>query len=210
MKDCIEDMDTIRFGLLQDYLSALRRHETPDPASVEAWEAFYRLCSGIIASTFRSRDRHEADLGDYAQEIWMVLIERFGRIRFDAKRGRLEGLIRSSIRHAFIDLVRREARKCTTSLPVDWEDRLESRDDDPRAALVRKDSRMIVNEVIEKMSALMPLRDFRVFWLRNIAEKGVQEIADELGMTPEQVRIQDHRARKKFLRHLRTRYDLSE
>jgi RNA polymerase sigma factor (sigma-70 family) len=205
-----EDDDAILFGLLQDYLSALRRHEAPDPAAAEAWETFYRLCSGIIARTFRSRNRDGAHYGDYAQEIWTILIERFGQMRYDAKRGRLEGLIRSSIRHASIDLARREARRKMPALPTELEEWVASRDDDPEAALIKKDFQTIVNSVIERMSALVSPRDFRVFWLRNIAEKGVQEIAAELGMSPEQVRIQDHRVRKKFLRHLRTLYDVTE
>jgi RNA polymerase sigma factor (sigma-70 family) len=198
------------FGLLQDYLLSLQRRESPSPASVEAWEEFYRLCSSIITSTFKLRDRREVDLGDYAQEIWMILIERLGRMRYDAKRGRLEGLIRSSIRHAFIDLLRRQARKSMQALPVAWEERVEGRDDDPKEILLRKELKMIVDDVLKKMSDRVPLRDFRVFWLRNIAEKGVQEIAEELGMSPEQVRIQDHRTRKKFLHYLRNLYDLPQ
>ena len=74
--------------------------------------------------------------------------------------------------------------------------------EDPRTALDRAHAVDAVRQAIERLRETTSATMYAVFQLRQVQDLSVTEVAQRLELTPIQVRVYDHRARRKLAKIL--------
>lgn len=107
----------------------------------------------------------------------------------------------TAVRNAAIDTLRRTASRPT--VPIDQSPPLESDDDNTETLQERQQT---YEAVIRLSRKALNSRQFEIFELHDIKGLGYEEIAEELGMTQENVRVTLSRARKTIRELYRKKY----
>jgi RNA polymerase sigma factor (sigma-70 family) len=158
------------------------------------WSHFFDYCDRVIVTALARQPIQAADREDCRQEIWVDLLRtRLTRFRD----GSLVAWLETLARNKAIDKLRWSSRHPvgfaneTIELAVVDSSRRgsEDRDSAVRAALAQ------LEEQIDR-------RSFTVFFIRSTERLPFGEIADALGLTPEQARARHHRAKVRFCRIL--------
>lgn len=127
-----------------------------------------------------------------------MIVLRLRLFRYDPSRGRLHDWLITLARHTLADMARRPGRPRPESLDTRAEARLLGRDLDPATAYERRRIRELVRTVLRELREEVSDRSYQVLNLRRIEGRPVREIAARLNLTPEQVRVRDHRMRLRF------------
>jgi RNA polymerase sigma factor (sigma-70 family) len=173
--------------------------EGPGEADRANWGHFFDYCDRVIVAALARQPIQAADREDCRQEIWVDLL-RTCRSRFHG--GSLVAWLKTLARNKAIDKLRWSSRhpvgftNTTIGLAVVDSSRPSSDDRDSavRAALAQ------LEEQIDR-------RSYTVFFLRSTERLPFSQIADALGLTPEQARARHHRAKVRF-RLILTRQEL--
>jgi RNA polymerase sigma factor (sigma-70 family) len=197
-----DDIDPDLLRRTQAYLEVRSRRLSPAPELIEAWEQFFRIYAPLIGRYVGAHRLSEADRNDCIQETWREIIARLPRFRLDPGRGRLRTWIYAVARNKVVDVVRRRSRHPIGSLDHELEATLSDLPNfDPAVHFERRRTQAIVRGMLVRLSRRVSPRNYRVLYMRWIEERTVPEIAEALGLTPEQVRFRHHRA-KQALRRL--------
>jgi RNA polymerase sigma-70 factor (ECF subfamily) len=182
---------------------------TQSPAACEArkaaWDHFYNHCISIIQTCSSIRRLAEADREDCMQEVMTEIVRRFGDGHAEAPQADVKGLLLTLSRNKAADIVRRKYRKPETpfddgaggSVPAGSRSRPDSID--------RSDAVSLVWEALTCLDLEVPMTSYLAFYLRTIEDWSIPEIAELLGLTPEQTRVRCHRVKKRFAEILAAR-----
>ncbi len=141
-----------------------------------------------IRASLASQRLQEADRQDCAQETWLAILE--GRPS-GFRGGDLKAWAATIARNKAMDLFRRTSRRPTQVLQEDIQD----------GSGDKKDVDDLSWRIWCALADLEPLvhpRRFLVFFLRSFEGWSFREIEDNLGLTAEQARLQNHRVLRKF------------
>jgi RNA polymerase sigma factor (sigma-70 family) len=169
-----------------------------DPRLVGVWDQFYAYCFAIINECPGVRRLSFADREDCVQDVMTEIVRRFGAPRTEAPPPHLDSWIRAVSRNKAADLVRRRTRKPEVFFDDGSGDAVL---DDPPPGEGGPGHREYISLVWEALLSLdheVSATSYLVFYLRNIENWDVPEIAELFQMTPEQARARCHRVRKKF------------
>jgi RNA polymerase sigma-70 factor (ECF subfamily) len=140
----------------------------------------------------------EADLTDFLQEVWTELIKTLRSFRYDRERGRFSSWLYRVVRSKAIDLLRRRTRRPPLNLSSVSQEAIESREDDPATACERNNQQEQVRQVLTQLRQEVSPNNYRLFYLRWIEGRSMEEIGAALGLAPKQVRFRHHRLKRKF------------
>jgi RNA polymerase sigma-70 factor (ECF subfamily) len=181
---------------LRAYLECRSRHVDPPPPLVEAWDRFYDLYTPRIRAFFRRFRLSAADREDCLQDVWSKVLTRLTEVPYDPRRARLSPWLITVARNLAIDALRRR-RRLAAEL---YEEAFAVVDagPGPDAACDRLALQARVRDVLTELSARAPAVSFQVLYLHAIDGRTNAEVAETLGLTPEQVRFRLHRMMRKF------------
>lgn len=148
-----------------------------------------------VGSVYSLRD---GDLDDYMQEAWLAILTALAEGRYDGHSGRLSSWLRVVARNRAVSFHRRRWRNHNgvVEIPLDL---LQCRlSEDPATLLDRSCDIEWVREALEILERRLSPVSYAVFYLRQIQQRRVEEVAARLKLTREQVRVYDHRARRKL------------
>lgn len=168
-----------------------------DEARIE-WERFYQHCDATIrrfASTFRGRG---VDVDDCTQEVWTDLIGNLPDFKMDATRGQFNSWLYTIVRSKATDILRRQGRRTMTELSPAVMARAVATDVGPSELLDRQSDRESLHKAMAKLQEIASDSSYRVLHLRYIDGWNVQQVADALGFSREQVWVREHRMKRKL------------
>jgi RNA polymerase sigma factor (sigma-70 family) len=178
---------------IRDFLAHRERGRPPTQEQELAWTAFYRSYSCKIRKYAFSCGATEDEIGDCAQEVWTELLLRLRTFQLDPVRGKFDSWLFRIVRGKAADIHRHKRRAPQTGSDV-WA---------PAAAPHANPARRL--EDVEMLTlAWEHLRrrlsecNFRVLQMRLLEERPVNEVAEKLGLSPEQVWYRYHRARREL------------
>jgi RNA polymerase sigma factor (sigma-70 family) len=173
------------------------------------WERFYHRCDATIrrfAATFRSRG---VDVDDCTQEVWADLIRSLPQFKLDSTRGRFDSWLYTIVRSKATDILRRQNRTSTTELSPAVMARAATSEVDPSEILDRQSDRDSVQGAMKRLEEVASESSYRVLHLRYIAGWSVQQVADALGFSREQVWVREHRMKRKLRELLADHFEAS-
>lgn len=184
--------------LAGQYLRSRADAVSPSVEARASWEQFYTRCDAAIrrfARTFRTRG---VNVDDCTQEVWADLMTSLPDFRMDAARGRFTSWLYTIVRSKATDMMRRQARRPAASLSPVLASQLIATDPDPAAILEQKSDRESLRSAMAELRAVASESSYRVLHLRYIAGWDVQQVADALGFSREQVWVREHRMKRKL------------
>ena len=157
-----------------------------------------QTCDDTIRRVGAFYSLRAADLDDFMQDAWLAVFNALAGGRYDPRRGRLADWLHIVARNRAVTFFRRRWRvqSGVVEVPLDL---LECRlAEDPQALLDRSCDIQQVQEALGLLEQRVSPLCYAVFYLRRIQQCAVGEVASNLGLTREQVRVYDHRARRKL------------
>ena len=195
-----EKTDNRLLWLTQEYLERQLRGVAPDSLMVHAWDRFYCIYDEGIRRFALSHGLSESDLDDCTQQVWHAVLAELRKFQPDPKRGRFRTWLYTLVRNKATDLIRRRARDNAQNL-----DRLQGTKQEPQSRErqpIESTELDWTKELLRRL--LLQLRkdvsdaNYQVFYMRRFQQRPIDDVARKLGLTPEQVRVQQHRMQRKF------------
>ena len=180
---------------LRAYLECRSQNVDPSSPLAEAWARFYDLYAPRIRAFLRRFGLPEADREDCLQDVWSKVIAHLAGLTYDPRRARLSTWLLTVARNRAVDAIRRRRRSAD---PIEDPTVIVDSGLGPAADYDRLSTQDRVRIVLTELSAEVSSLSFQVLYLRTIEGCTTAEVADTLGLTPEQVRFRFHRAKHKF------------
>ena len=180
----------------QAYLEFLSRGHDPPPALAAAWDRFYDCYVPRLRAVLSGWHLTVAEREDCLQEVWLSVISHLGQFRPDPSRACLSTWLTTLARNKATDVLRR--RHPAEDLLRDAADVRLDTSPDPAADCERHEMQCQVRGVLAELAARVSARSYQVLYQRRIEGRSVPEIAVALGLTPDQVRLHDHRMMQRF------------
>jgi len=160
-----------------------------DPANEEVWREFDTRYRPIILGFAVKLGLSDEDAADVAQDTLARFVQEYRAGRYDRTRGRLRSWIIAIVKFRVSDLrrkraLRREARGESAMLDLSEDSELDSLWDEQRRHVLLQQA---IAELRE--NTRLNERTIRAFELYAIAGRPVDEVAAELGSTPNDVYI---------------------
>ncbi len=188
----------------QQYLRSLSDEQEPDDHLLEAWEEFYELYTGLIRRFIVARGIRGADVDDCIQDVWTSIAKGLGEFQHPVERPGLRAWLYTVVRSRASDLMRTNKRLGERGLSDSMLAAYEPSepDADPAALCEREWDRMMVRTVMEELRPEVSDVNFQVLHARLIEGREVEDVADDLKISREQVRYRQHRMLRKLKRKL--------
>lgn len=181
-----------------EYLRLCAESRSPNETTRVEWERFYRHCDATIrrfAGTFRGRG---VDVDDCTQEVWADLIRSLPHFKLDSPRGRFDSWLYTIVRSKATDILRRQDRRPTTDLSPAVMACVTTSEADPSEILARQSDCDLVQRAMKRLQETASESSYRVLHLRYFAGWNVQQVAESLGFSREQVWVREHRMKRKL------------
>jgi RNA polymerase sigma factor (sigma-70 family) len=177
---------------VQHYLTAAENGQPAAADAEAAWNAFHKLCSRKIRSFAVTCGATAQDIADCIQEVWTELLVRLPKFRLDPKRGQFDTWLFHIVRGKTADQRRAHKRRLlqqnSDALPTLW-------DHHPSAARTVEEAELFALACAELRKRLSGC-NYRILQMRLVENRPVAEVAQQLGLSQEQVWYRYHRARR--------------
>ena len=180
---------------LHAYLDCRSRNVDPPAVLSQAWDDLYAAYTPRIRAFLRRYRLSDDDREDCLQDVWGELISHLADRRHDSRRGRLSTWLMTVARNKAVDTIRRQ-RYCAR--PLEDATMIVDPSSDPPTAYALASTEAQMRSVLTELSAQVPALNFQVFYQRTVEGRSGAEVADALGLKPNQVRFRLHRTRRKF------------
>lgn len=193
---CPPDSDAELCLQLRSYFQYRSRNLVPPPSLVEAWDRFYDDYTTRIRAFLGRFRLPEADREDCLQDIWSEIVAHLADLPYDPRRARLSTWLMTVARNRAVDALRRR-RRMPTRLAGSAASVMDT-DPGPVVACERLWTQARVQDVLTELSLQSPTLSFQVLYQRAIDGRTSAEVADTLGLTPDQVRFRLYRMKQRF------------
>jgi len=176
----------------QRYLTQRANGQPPRHDLEAAWLLFFDFYSHKIRKYAFKCGVAEEDIADCTQEVWTELLVRLPAFQLDASRGKFDSWLFHIVRGKTVDLHRchkhrlLQANSCTLQTVIDHH---------PNHAQVLEEEEMFTLAWDQLRKALSEC-NFQLLQMRLLEQRPVAEVAEELGISHEQVWYRYHRARR--------------
>jgi RNA polymerase sigma factor (sigma-70 family) len=201
------ERDQIEQGLVRDakaYLDERAQGMTPSFLLSEAWDHFFAYGSSVIRGRLRARGLSREDHDDCEQEFWVAVVTQLRRSGYESARAGLRTWLSAIARNKSADVIRRRIRPHPLTLNETATTQIPGREADPASVYERKEEKDLMHKALAALSQLVADRSYQVLLLRSIEELDVSEVAAALGLTLDQVRYRDCRAKQELRRLVET------
>ncbi len=164
----------------------------------DSCSAFVRSCDEAIRRVGVMHALPPSDLDDFVQDAWLAVLKALDCGGYDPRRGRWNDWLFIVARNRAMTFFRRRSQTQSRVVQVPLE-LLESRwCQDPSWLLDRRCDVETVRGALDALQQRTSPMTYAVFYLRQMRQFGVEQVAATLSLTREQVRVYDHRARRKL------------
>jgi RNA polymerase sigma-70 factor (ECF subfamily) len=182
----------------QRYLLTRESDAAPDSQATRAWQTFYSRCDRLIRHYSGKFQRSGVDPEDCAQDVWSQLLRTLPAFELKPGRGQFNSWLYAVVRSKANDILRKSARQQTEAMSAEISADLATRDADPSENCERQETIQCVRNALATLRRQVSDTSFQVLHLRQIQGKTVDETAQLLGISPQQVWARDHRMRRKL------------
>jgi len=195
--------------LLQDaqsYLKFLLDKKVPDSVLAVSWEQFFHVYDDLIRRFAVAQGVPRSDVDDCAQEVWSEVTTRLFAFDRPPDRPGLRAWLYSLVRSKATDIFRHRGRRPAVSLDELQQAGAEQGDaeSDPAKLYEQQWEQAVLETNLCQLQQDVSPTNARLIQMRLIDRRGVDDVAAELGLTPQQVYTRYHRLTKE----LRTRVAL--
>lgn len=190
------DVDPTLLHQTQAFLRAGKRGISADPRLLGAWHQFYKQFDPFIRSVISTRVPQGADREDCLQDAWRDIVAGLPAFRRDPSRCVLRTWLFTVAHHKAADYVRRRARGLASRLSDDWIEALPGAEPDPALDYERRRRQLLVRRALAMVSLRLSEQNQRLLCLRWVEERSVKETAAILKLSPQRIRLRDHRLRR--------------
>jgi RNA polymerase sigma-70 factor (ECF subfamily) len=184
--------------LAGNYLRCRAEGLVPSNETRLGWERFYEPGNASIrrfAETFRRRG---VDVEECTQEVWGHLLTSLPNLQMDAARGRFSSWLYTIVRNKATDMLRRQRTRAAAGLgPTDIA-QIAAADSNPLERLERQSRCESLRTAMARLRKVASESSYSVLILRHFAGWSVQDVADALGFSREQVWVREHRMKSKL------------
>jgi RNA polymerase sigma-70 factor, ECF subfamily len=175
--------------------SMLARVKASDP---EAWRRLVQVYGPLVYSWCRRWQLRAEDVADIFQEVFQAVALQIASFRSDRPGDTFRGWLWSITRHKVGDHFRRQGRQPIAAGGSDAHQQMlelpQPPEDDSQPA-----AGTIVSRALEQIHNEFEPRTWQMFWRATVEGHATRDIAAELGITPDAVRV----AKSRILRRLR-------
>jgi RNA polymerase sigma factor (sigma-70 family) len=180
------------------YLRSRAMGQNPDAPAAAAWGRFFPACDRLIRQYAGHFSARGVDVEDCVQETWSQLLRTLPTFQLEQGRGHFGSWLYAVVRSKAHDILRRAGRQAAEDLSPQVQASFASRDADPADEAERSSAIEQVRSALAELRSRVSDPSYRVLHLRHLEGRSVSEVADALGMTPQQVWARDHRMRCKL------------
>jgi RNA polymerase sigma factor (sigma-70 family) len=178
---------------IQSFLIRRERSLPPSEEQEAAWATFYDYYCHKIRKYAFSCGATEDEIADCAQEVWAELLVRLPRFRLDPNRGKFDSWLFRIVRGKVANIFRHKQRLLQASADVpETAIKLHS---SPTGNLEDKE---ILTVAWDRARAKLSECNFQVLKMRLLEQLPVDEVAQKLGLSHEQVWYRFHRAQRQL------------
>lgn len=192
-------IDLALFRRAQQYLRDVTQN-CCDALRLEDWEHFYKACDSLIHRFATGFGARGTDLEDCSQEAWVELVRLLIDFDYDPARGEFRTWLYKIVRSATVNYFRRRTRHKTLQRQLCL---LGGHDVAARASVETPMSDLTVDSILEHARGRLSPINYRLMVMRWLDGSSVDQVADALGLSREQVWYHEHRIRKSLRRTLR-------
>lgn len=187
-------------GRTQEYLKSLLDQQIPDSELRDSWDGFYERYNRLLRRFVIARGVPASDVEDCLQDVWKEVATRLVDFQHPVKRPGLRAWLYTLVRSRATDIVRLKSKQGIVGVGDETAARLnvDSREPDPADQCDQSWDEAIVHTILEDLKAEVSELNYQVLYRRFISGQSVSEVADALGIKPEQVRYRQHRMLKKL------------
>ena len=176
----------------QRYLTRGERDLPPEQDLEAAWMVFFNFYTQKIRKYAFTCGATEVDIADCVQEVWTELLVRLPTFQFDPRRGKFDSWIFRIVRSKTVDLHRSHKRRF---LQNNSSTLLSVIDSHPSPDHNLEEGEMYAL-AWEQLRQRLSECNLQILRMRLVDERSVAEVAEELGLSHEQVWYRYHRARR--------------
>jgi RNA polymerase sigma factor (sigma-70 family) len=162
-----------------------------------AWNAFYEYHTRKIRAFAFTCGANDDEVGDCIQEVWAELLVRLPTFQLDPSRGSFDTWLFPIVRSKTTDWLRRRRKHCPDHRHSEPLNAAADHRRPPTQVLEDAESAALAWTHVKKC---VGGRNLDVLKMRLFDQRPVAEVAEKLGISPEQVSIRFHRARKELER----------
>lgn len=182
-----------------NHLAALQHGHQPDEDLACRWHHFYIKCNRIVEQSISMLLTCPMDRGDCVQEVWWHLLRRLKNLVTCSFEVNFEAWLTGLARNQALLILRKQTRNRTrNSDPNVLDSTFTDGKDDPTWVLEKRFERSLLSNILEQLEKSVPATSYRVFVMSRIEGLTAKEIAEELGLTLNQVQSRHFRIYKKF------------
>ncbi len=194
-----ESFDLPLVQSVRGYLCCLNRKEKPDSHSKAAWEQFYTSCNNMLRRFIGRQGMQGNDLEDCLQNAWIRLIQNLPHFEYDPSRGAFRTWLFSVAHSSTVDYLRRKGRNRTIAFDQqEWMEPASHEDDSPSYHIEACEADDSAEHLLDRAKDLVSHENFRLMHMRWIEGRSVEETAQSLGISHQQVWYREHRLKKKM------------
>ncbi len=186
------------FAVVREFLAKKAAHRPVDDAQVQAWREFHRRCDPLIRKFACIYVKSASDVDDCAQEVWLKLIDRLVTFEYDPSRGAFTSWLYRIVRDTTVSYFRHEARFTAPRHHEPLRDVPCRPDADPAVQCERSDSVARSYAMVTMIRRHVSRPNYELLQMRWLQGCSVEEVAQTLGLSHEQVWYREHRARQKM------------
>lgn len=171
-----------------------------DSSDAAAWERFVELYAPMIHLWAMKQGLRESDAADLVQDVLTTLVTKLPEFQYDKSR-RFRGWLYTITLNRARDWYRRKSNHQSTGLEAFAKS---IADDDAESVFEEKEyQQFVVHRIREIMKGEFEESTWQAFWLNVADGKSAPEIAGQLGMSENAVRL----AKFRVLKRLRAEFD---
>ena len=179
----------------------------PKTEHVVAWRQFYTKCDPLIRRFVRIYVRTASDMDDCTQEVWVRLIKRLKTFDYDPAVGHFSSWLYKVVRSVTAGYFRNEYRNDKTEQRSLMSTLSRSSADDPAQMMDEMEAQARVDAMLLTIRRNVSRPNYDLLYMRWVQQRSVEDVAEALDLSHQQVWYREHRARKKLRGVLSDRAD---
>jgi RNA polymerase sigma-70 factor (ECF subfamily) len=165
----------------------------------EAWRRLVQLYGPLVYQWCRRWELRPDDVADIFQEVFQAVAAQISSFRRDRPGDSFRGWLWTIARHKIADHFRRQGRGPVAAGGSDAQQRLLELPEPPAEADPSTADGSLVQRALEHIRGEFEERTWSMFWRATVDGHATRDIAADLGVTPDAVRV----AKSRILKRLR-------
>ena len=156
-----------------------------DPQAAEAWAEFATIYQPLIFKICRKKGMQHADATDVTQEVLTRVSHAIENFRYDQKGATFRGWLYRITRNLVIDFFRQQQRNLLANAEPDRESQIEVEPSEEEALEFQTEyRRQVFATVANTVQQKVKPDTWAAFWMTEFENRNVDEVSQELQMTP--------------------------